>query len=496
MTVEIQSEPVTPDEAEQRKQESIERRLEIDRAARWPVGIFIGSSLVWLLFGSLLAIAASIKMHDPEFLADNPWLTFGRVRPAHLNTVAYGWLSTAGIGIGLWILSRLCQVPIREQQSLTLAAVLWNLGNAVGTWGILRGDSTAVEWLEYPTYAAPFLLISFTFVMLAAFRMIRNRPPGHIYISQWYIMAGFVWLPALYFTAHGLLVLAPVQAPAQPPINWWYAHNVLGLWFTPIGLAAIYYLIPKIIGKPIHSYYLSIIGFWSLAFFYAWNGMHHLIGGPYPAWLITVSVVASIMMFIPVITVAINHHMTMVGNFRALRYSPTLRFVVFGAMSYTLVSFQGSITAIREVNYVTHFTHYTIAHSHLGAYAFASMVYFGAIYYIMPRLLEREWPSRWLIRFHFWPSAIGISIYFFILSWGGIVQGMAMNLSDTPFMEIVAATIPYLKWRTIGGTLMTIGHLSIFISFFWMVFDRRYRGSEPTLFSTKTPETPAPLPYP
>ena len=115
MTVEIQSEPVTPDEAEQRKQESIERRLKIDRAARWPVGIFIGSSLVWLLFGSLLAIAASIKMHDPEFLADNPWLTFGRVRPAHLNTVAYGWLSTAGIGIGLWILSRLCQVPIREQ---------------------------------------------------------------------------------------------------------------------------------------------------------------------------------------------------------------------------------------------------------------------------------------------------------------------------------------------------------------------------------------------
>jgi len=473
------------EEGEKARRESLQQRLEIDRAARWPVGIFIGSSLFWLVFGSLLAIAASIKMHDPEFLAENPWLTFGRVRPAHLNAVAYGWLTTAGIGIGLWILSRLCRVAIQDYRSLTLAAVLWNMGNVVGIWGILRGDSTGVEWLEYPTYAAPFLLVSFAFVTLTAFGLIKRREPGHIYISQWYIMAGVVWLPALYFTAHGLLVLAPVQAPAQPPINWWYAHNVLGLWFTPIGLGAAYYLIPKIIGKPIHSYYLSIIGFWSLAFFYAWNGMHHLIGGPYPAWLITASVVASLMMFIPVITVAINHHLTLWGNFRSLKYSPTLRFVVFGAMSYTLVSFQGSLMAIREINHVTHFTHYTIAHAHLGAYAFASMVYFGAIYYIMPRLLEREWPSRWLIRIHFWGAAVGISIYFVMLTWGGTIQGLQMNRSETPFMEIVRATIPYLKWRSIGGTLMTVAHVSFFISFFWMVLSRRSHGSEPTLFARR-----------
>ena len=471
--------------AEQR--EMLQRRLEIDRAARWPVGIFLGSSILWLVLGSLLALAASIKMHDPEFLANNPWLTFGRVRPAHLNVVAYGWLSTAGIGIGLWILSRLCGVAIEEYRSLALAALLWNVGNVVGTWGILRGDSTAVEWLEYPTYAAPFLLLSFTFVMMTAFSIMRRRRPGHIYISQFYIMAGFIWLPALFFTAHGLLVLFPVQAPAQPPINWWYAHNVLGLWFTPIALGAVYYLIPKIIGKPIHSYYLSIIGFWSLAFFYAWNGMHHLIGGPYPAFLITASVVASVMMFIPVVTVAINHHFTMIGHFKDLKYSPTLRFVVFGAMSYTLVSFQGSLSAIRELNYITHFTHYTIAHAHLGAYAFASMVFFGAIYYIMPRLLEREWPSRGLIRVHFWGSAIGITIYFVMLSRGGLLQGIELNLKETPFMEIVEATIPYLKWRSVGGSLMTIGHLAFMVSFVWMVIDRRNRGSEPTLFANRKP---------
>lgn len=465
-------------------EESRRIRLEVDRAARWPVGVFIGSSIFWLVFGSLLAIAASVKLHDPEFLADHPWLTFGRVRPAHLNTVAYGWLSTAGIGIGLWILSRLCRAPILDHRSLTLAAILWNLGNFVGTWGILRGDSTAVEWLEYPAYAAPFLLLSFAFVTLAGVNLIRRRPPGHIYISQWYVMAGLFWLPALYFTAHGLLVLAPVQAPAQPPINWWYAHNVLGLWFTPIGLAAAYYLIPKIIGRPIHSYYLSIIGFWSLAFFYAWNGMHHLIGGPFPAWLITASVVASVMMFIPVITVAINHHFTMAGHFKDLLYSPTLRFVVFGAVSYTLVSFQGSLMAIRSINHTTHFTHFTIAHSHLGAYAFASMVYFGAIYYIMPRLLAREWPSRWLIRIHFWTAAVGIIAYVGVLTWGGVEQGLELNRKTTPFLEIVELTLPYLFQRSVAGTLMTVGHIAFAASFLWMLASRR-RGTEPTLFASR-----------
>lgn len=382
--------PVTPESLS----ESRLQRLAIDRAARWPVGVFIGSSIFWLVIGSLFAIAASIKLHDPEFVADHPWLTFGRVRTAHLNAVAYGWLSTAGIGIGLWILSRLCRVPIEDHRSLTLSAILWNFGNAVG------------------------------------------------------------------------------------------------LWFTPIGLAAAYYLIPKIIGKPIHSYYLSAIGFWSLAFFYAWNGMHHLIGGPFPAFLVTASVVASVMMVIPVITVAINHHMTMKGNFAALRYSPTLRFVVFGAMAYTLVSIQGSTRAIREINQVSHFTHYTVAHAHLGAYGFASMVYFGTIYYIMPRLLNVEWPSRLLIRIHFWACAIGMAIYFVGLSIGGWLQGMALNRSDTPFMEIMAATIPYLKVRTVGGSLMTLGHVALAISFLWMLFKRRDSAAktEPTLFAPASPE--------
>ena len=470
-------------------QKSREERLAIDRAAKKPVGMLIGTSLIWLLIGSFLAIGASIKLHNPGFLAEADWLTFGRVRPAHLNTVAYGWLSTAAIGIGLWILSRLCRVPIKDDMSLTLAVVFWNIGNAVGTWGILRGDSTSIEWLEYPAYAAPPLLISFAFVMMTAVSLIRRRAPGHIYVSQWYIAAAFFWFPLMYLTVQVLLLWFPVQTAAQAPMNWWYAHNALGLWFTPIGLAAIYYLIPKVIGKPIHSYYLSMTGFWALAFFYAWAGMHHLIGGPYPAWLISASVVASVMMFVPVIAVAINQHSTMKGNFAALRNSPTLRFIVFGGISYTVVSFQGSLMAIRELNHLTHFTHYTIAHAHLGAYSFASMVFFGAIYYMMPRLLEREWPSAMLIRAHFWLCGLGIIFYFTSLSVGGWLQGIELNRKETPFLEIVALTLPYLKSRTWAGSMMTLGHVFFAISFVWMLMSKQSAKTTATLLGKPLPAT-------
>ena len=252
------------------------------------------------------------------------------------------------------------------------------------------------------------------------------------------------------------------------------------------------------LGKPIHSYALSMVGFWSLAFFYAWNGMHHLIGGPYPAWLISVSVAASIMMFVPVLTVAVNHHFTMIGNFGALRSSPTLRFTVFAAMSYTLTSVQGSLMALRSMNRVTHFTHYTIAHAHLGMYAFATMMLFGSIYYMMPRLTGREWPSAALIKLHFWTCALGILFYWGSLTWGGVEQGFNLQNPDMPFLDIVARTLPYLRMRSWSGALMTVGHVAFAISFVWMLLGKtRPASSGPTLLRQEkyAPVTPW-VPFP
>jgi cytochrome c oxidase cbb3-type subunit 1 len=242
-------------------------------------------------------------------------------------------------------------------------------------------------------------------------------------------------------------------------VNWWFAHNVLGLWFTPLALAAVYYLIPKIIGRPIYSYQLSLLGFWSLALFYSQVGVHHLLGGPVPGWVATLSIVTSVSMVIPVIAVAINHHLTVLGSFRALRHSPVLRFIVLGAMMYTAASIQGSAHSLRSLNTLTHFTHYTVVHAHLGAYGFASLVFFGATYFLMPRVLGVEWPAPRLVDLHLWLVAVGFFIYFGTLSIAGLLQGMAMLDASVPFQASVEAAAPWLWGRSLGGLLMTLGHV-------------------------------------
>jgi cytochrome c oxidase cbb3-type subunit 1 len=244
-------------------------------------------------------------------------------------------------------------------------------------------------------------------------------------------------------------------------------------------LAVAYYLIPKVLGHPIHSYNLSLVGFWALAFFYSLNGHHHLIGGPFPQWVITTSVTASVMMVIPVAATAVNFHYTMVGRFDTLRWSPTLRFVVIGSMLYTLVSLQGSIEALRSFNRVVHFTHYTVGHAHLGMYGFATFIVFGAFYFIMPRLVNWEWPSGNLIRWHFWLALSGIAIYFVSLSIGGWLQGQAMLDASRPFMDSVRLTVPYLWGRTIGGTLMVVAHLLFAWHFYLMMTKRGRQRAEP-----------------
>jgi cytochrome c oxidase cbb3-type subunit I len=178
-----------------------------------------------------------------------------------------------------------------------------------------------------------------------------------------------------------------------------------------------------------------------------------------------------VFMFIPVVATAINLHMTVVGRFGALRYSPTLRFVVIGSLAYTAVSLQGSFTALREVNRVTHFTHWTVAHSHVGGYAFVTFLAFGAMYYILPRLVGREWPSERLIRWHFNLVLAGIAVYVVALSWAGVLQGLALLDPALPFEESVRRTLPGLWGRTAGGLILTIGHI-IFAYHFWLMVRR------------------------
>jgi cytochrome c oxidase cbb3-type subunit I len=434
----------------------IEDRAAADASSAPVVFFFLCCAFVWLLVASAAGLTASLKLHLPDLLVEQAWLTFGRIRTIHLNAVAYGWAPMAGLGIAMFVLPRLFATPLVGARFALLGGALWNAGLIAGLGAIAVGFSDGLEWLEIPWQIDILFVAGGALVGIPLVLTLLQRKVRHLYVSVWYMGCALFWFPVLFLVANIPGLHSGVQ---QATMNWWFGHNVLGLFYTPLALASIYYFLPKVIGRPVQSYNLSLLGFWGLAFFYGQVGGHHLIGGPVPGWLITLSIVQSMMMILPVAAFTVNQYQTLKGRMAAFRWSPTLRFVGVGGLMYLASSVQGSFEALRSINAVTHFTHYTVAHAHLGLYGFVSFVFFGAIYFIVPRITGREWPfPRWITA-HFWLSLIGIGIYFVALSIGGWLQGLAMLDAARPFTESMALTLPYLQARSVGGALMAASHV-------------------------------------
>ncbi len=462
--------------------EQVERAL-IDASTRVPVLMFYTSAIVWLLLGTLLAGLTSFKMHMPDLLGGVSFLTWGRIRPAHMNVMVYGWASMAGIGTAIWLMARLCRTTLRHPLLLVAGAGFWNLGVLLGLLGILGGDSTGYQWLEFPPYAAVILFIAYSLVVSWVILMFRFRRSGHIYITQWYLLGAFLWFPWLYGATQIMLFVVPMQGVMQSAVNWWFANNLLFLWFGAIGLGTAYYMIPKVIGRPVYSYHLAAIGFWTYALFASWTGMQRLVDGPFPAWMITASIAATILTIIPVATVGLNHHMTMRGYFPLMRYSPTLRFTVFGAICYTVFSLLGILISLRSGAHYFQFTQASIAYSHLGLYGFFTMVMFGSMYYIVPRLVGREWKYASLIKLHFWSSAYGVMLMVSMLLVGGLVQGRDLDNTALSFTESTQSILPYLRARSLSGVLMTVAHFIFAFHFGLMLLGLGRTSSAPTFLN-------------
>ena len=427
----------------------------LDQSAKNPILFFIVTATLWLVLGSILGLLVSIKLHAPEFLGAEALLTFGKLRPLHLNIITYGWLSPAALAVSMWLVPRLTKVPLQNIKTLYAAGVIWNIGVILGCIGLLFGYNDGLEWLEFWWPTKILLAVAGAMIAIPLFRTIYLSKEKHLYVTMWYTICALIWFPVLFVIANSHFIHSGVE---QAIANWWFAHNVLGLWVTPLGLGIIYYLLPKITGHPIFSYQLSLFGFWGLALFYSQVGMHHLLGGPIPTWLGNLSVVMSVGMIIPVTTVAINHHVSTYRYFHVLKDSVVLRFIVFGAMSYTVSSIQGSLHSLRTFNYTTHFTHWTVSHAHLGLYGFTTMVLFGGIYFALPRLVGRDFKHPQLLNLHFWCAAIGIIIYAVGLGIGGFLQGLELRNTQGTFEHSVSLTIPYLVTRSVGGTLMLLSH--------------------------------------
>ena len=248
-----------PDELDIDQSELADRRV-LDSSGRQPVLWWLTSSVVWLLLGSVFGLIASLKMHLPDWLVADAVLTFGRVRVRRTSTSS----PTAGRrwrawGVGLWLVPRLFKTALAGGRYATVGAVLWNLGVGAGTIAILAGYSSGLEWLEFPRGIDVLLVLGGALAAVPLIMTILRRRVHHLYVSAWYLIGALVWFPMLFVTGnlHDLFI-----GTEQGILNWWFAHNVLGLWMTPLGLAAAYYFIPKITGTPIYSYTLSLIGFW------------------------------------------------------------------------------------------------------------------------------------------------------------------------------------------------------------------------------------------
>jgi cytochrome c oxidase cbb3-type subunit 1 len=464
----------------------------VDQSTRIPVLIFLASATLWLVVASLFWLLSSAQMYSPDAWWTFPgvsFLTFGRSYPLFLNSFVYGWASSAAIGVGIWLVSRLCRAKLRNAWVLNAAAALWNVGLLCGSLALLAGLTGGNELLEYPSYVAFILFLALAVISVWVVLTLWRRSPGTLSVSHWYLLTAFLCFPWAYATANLLLSgVAVAPGVSQPAIHWWYIGSLIGLWFTPICLSLAFYLIPKSVGRPLYSYKLALLGFWTLLLFAGWTGTSHLLGGPLPAWMITIGAVADILMLVPVIAVALNFHHTLGGKLGTMGADFPLRFVVIGMMTYTFYGAEGAIISTRTLGHVAEFTLVTLGHSLLGLFGFISMVFFGGFYYILPELLRKKWLFRSLIKIQFWLCIVGFGLWLAAVTIGGILQGFGLQDAKIPFLAISDILSPFLLIQNAMVLLIVVGNLGFAaaVAVIYLVPSRTREGSKIREFEGET----------
>ncbi len=415
------------------------------------------SAAVWLLVASAFGLLASIKFHQPAFLSQCAWLTYGRVHPAALNALLYGFCVQAGLGVTLSFFARLGRAALDQGWLAILGAIVWNLGVTCGLLGILSGGTTGFETLEMPSYAAILLFVGYLLIGLSATLTLHQRQERSLFVSQWFLLAALFWFPWIYSTAYLLLVQFPVRGVAQAVIAWWYADNFLAVWAALVGLAGAFYFVPKLAIRELHNYYLALFAFWTLILFASWAGIPKT--APVPAWITTVSTIATALTILPILSVALNFHHTLEGAYSKVASHPTLLFVSVGVLSFVVAGLMRIFVVFIDFSQQLQFTWFEPAQSFLNVYGFFVMVILGAVYYILPQLSGFEFPFPKLVRAHFWLAAAGVALFVLPLAVGGLFQASLLRNPSVPFLDISRSTLMFLRLSTLGEVLLLTGHL-------------------------------------
>jgi cytochrome c oxidase cbb3-type subunit 1 len=432
-----------------------------------PVKFASLAALFWGIAGFSAGLYIACELAFPALNFDLPFINFGRLRPLHTSAVIFAFGGNVLLATSLYVVQRTCRTRLAGDLAPWFIVLGYNFFIVIAGTGYLLGITRSHEYAEPEWYAILWLVavwLTYFFVYLAT---VAKRKEPHIYVANWFYLAFIITIAVLVLGNNTEIPVSLFSSKSYPVwsgvqdamIQWWYGHNAVGFFLTAGFLAIMYYFIPKRAERPIYSYRLSIVHFWSLIFLYIWAGPHHLHYTALPDWAQTLGATFSIMLWMPSWGGMINGLMTLSGAWDKLRTDPVLRMLVVSVAFYGMATFEGPLMSIKSVNSLSHYTDWGIGHVHSGSLGWVAFVSFGALYCLIPWIFNRKLYSLKLVEWHFWLASIGIVFYISAMWVAGIMQGLMwrayteLGFLEYSFVETTEAMHPMYVIRALGGGL-------------------------------------------
>ncbi|MFY7991460.1 MAG: cytochrome-c oxidase, cbb3-type subunit I [Fluviicola sp.] len=439
------------------------------------VKYFAYATLLWGVVGMLVGLIVALQLAFPEFFNDYlgfSFLSFGRIRPLHTNAVIFAFVGN-GIFTGVYYsLQRLLKTRMWSDKLSVLNFWGWQFIILCAALTLPLGYTTGKEYAELEWWIDILIALMWVVFGWNMFATILVRRVKHLYVAIWFFIATFVTVAMLHIVNSFELPVSFLKSYSwyagvqDALVQWWYGHNAVAFFLTTPYLGLMYYFVPKAANRPVYSYRLSIIHFWALIFIYIWAGPHHLLYTSMPDWAQSLGVVFSVMLIAPSWGGMLNGLLTLRGAWDRVRDDVLLKFMVVALTCYGMATFEGPLLSLKEVNLISHFTDWTIAHVHVGGLGWNGMMTFGMIYWLIPRMFKTELYSKKLANQHFWIATLGIILYAIPMYIAGFMQGLSWQyfnpdgtLMHKDFLETVIDMRPYYILRSIGGLLYLFGAL-------------------------------------
>ena len=469
-----------------------------DDPIRW--GVI--ATVFWGIAGFAAGLFIALQLAFPALNLGLEYTSFGRLRPLHTSAVIFAFGGNALIATSFYVVQRTCRARLAFPGLARFVFWGYQLFIVLAATGYLLGITEAREYAEPEWYVDLWLTIVWVAYLAVFTGTIVRRSEPHIYVANWFYLAFILTIAMLHIVNNLSMPVSLLGSKSYSAFagvqdaltQWWYGHNAVGFFLTAGFLAMMYYFVPKQAERPVYSYRLSIIHFWSLIFMYIWAGPHHLHYTALPDWAQTLGMVFSVMLWMPSWGGMINGLMTLNGAWDKIRTDPIIRMMVMALAFYGMSTFEGPMLSIKAVNSLSHYTDWTIGHVHSGALGWNGMITFAALYYLVPRLWGRErLYSLRMVNWHFWSATIGIVLYAASMWVAGIMQGLMWREYGEDgylvyaFSEVVAAMFPMYLIRAAGGVLYLAGGVIMVINI-WMTIAGKQRAEKPM---TQTPHDTA-----